>query len=248
MASEAPIIGHIPGVVEVNTWGGYLKQYEIAINPGVLTQFNISMSEVFTALEKNNSVSGGSYIEKENQSYFIRGDGLVKSTADIENIVVKTVNSVPIKIKDLAKVQIGHANRFGAITANGEGEKVMGQIMMLKDANSNKVIEAVKERVESIQSTLPEGVYINPILERSELIKKTSFTVFENLILGCFNRVVYRDLNLGELALGLSDCLHYSAGFAFYHFYDVHFRHRCQLNEFRCFRLWNHHRWRCDHC
>jgi heavy metal efflux system protein len=174
----------IQGVVEINSWGGYLKQYEVAVNPALLTSFGINLMEVYTALENNNSISGGAYIEKTNQSYFIRGDGQVRSLSDLENIVVKNNSGTPILIKDLAKVQFGYANRFGAITANGKGETVLGQIMMLKNANSNVVINEVKSRVEEIQKNLPEGVFINPVLERSELIAKTSFTVVENLILG----------------------------------------------------------------
>jgi len=174
----------IPGVVEVNTWGGFLKQYEVAVDPEKLKGFGITLIDVYDALAANNSVAGGAYIEKENQSYFIRGDGLVKSIEDIESIVIKSGKGIPLLIKNVAQVRYGNANRFGAITANGEGEKVMGQIMMLKDANSNKVIRDVKNRVEEIQKTLPEGIFINPIVERSELIGKTSFTVFENLIIG----------------------------------------------------------------
>lgn len=127
----------IPGVVEVNTWGGLLKQYEVAVNPEKLRSLNISISQAFSALEKNNSVAGGGYIEKTNQAYFIRGEGLVESLEDIENIVIETRNGLPVFIKDVATVGFGHATRFGAITGNGEGEKVLGQVMMLKDANSN---------------------------------------------------------------------------------------------------------------
>ena len=139
----------IPGVVEVNTWGGQLKQYEVAVNPERLRAMNIAVSEVFTALENNNSVAGGGYIEKSNESYFIRGEGLIGSIEDINNIIVATHGGVPIYVKDIAKVQFGAATRFGAITANGEGEKVLGQVMMLKDANSKAVIESVKARVET---------------------------------------------------------------------------------------------------
>ena len=192
----------IPGVVEVNTWGGFLKQYEVAINPRQLNAMNISITEIYNALEKNNSVAGGGYIEKNNQSFFIRGEGLVKSLTDIENIVVKNT-STPIYIKDVAKVGYGSATRFGAITGNGEGEKVLGQIMMLKDGNSQAVINAVKERVASIQQTLPEGVYINGFLERSELINKTTFTVSENLILGSLIVIFVVVLLLGNLRSGL---------------------------------------------
>ena len=193
----------IKGVVEINTWGGYLKQYEIAINSASLKAMNISTSDVFTALEKNNSIAGGSYIEKTNESYFIRGEGKVNSIEDIENIVVKNDLGTPVYIKDVAKVQFGHANRFGAITGNGEGEKVLGQVMMLKDGNSKKVIEDVKNRVAEIEKTLPDGIYINGFLERSELVGKTTFTVAENLILGCLIVIFVVVLLLGNWRSGL---------------------------------------------
>lgn len=193
----------IPGVVEVNTWGGYLKEYEVAINPERLRAMNTTVIEVFDALEKNNAVVGGGYIEKGNQSYFIRGEGLTKSFEDIENIVVKSRDGIPVLIRDVAKVQLGHATRFGAITGNGEGEKVLGQVMMLKDGNSKKVIEAVKERVAEVENSLPEGVYINAFLERSELIGKTTFTVTENLILGFLIVLFIVILLLGNLRSGL---------------------------------------------
>ena len=193
----------IPGVVEVNTWGGYLKQYEIAINPERLKSFNINLLEIYNAVTSNNSLAGGAYIEKQNLSYFIRGDGLVKSLDEIGAIVVKNINGKPLLIRDIASVHFGHANRFGAITANSEGEKVMGQIMMLKGANSKKVITAVKERVAEVQKSLPEGIFINPIVERSELIAKTSFTIVENLLLGCIIVIFVVILLLGNLRSAL---------------------------------------------
>lgn len=174
----------IPGVVEVNTWGGYLKQYEVAVDQQKLAQYGLSILDILNAMEQNNGVAGGAYIERDNQSFFIRGEGLLKTIADIETIPISTSNGISVRIADVAKVREGHANRFGAITANGQGEKVMGQIMMLKNANSNKVIEAVKQRVAEVQKHLPEGVYINPIVERSELISKTTNTILENLIFG----------------------------------------------------------------
>tara|TARA_R110002051_G_scaffold15064_2_gene47622 strand:+ start:13985 stop:18322 length:4338 start_codon:yes stop_codon:yes gene_type:complete len=193
----------IPGVVEVNTWGGYLKQYEVAINTEKLVAMNITTKDIFTALEMNNSISGGGYIEKVNQAFFIRGEGLVKSLNDIENIVITTKDGLPIYIKDVANVGFGNATRFGAITGNGEGEKVLGQVMMLKGANSKKVIDAVKERVALISKSLPEGVYINPFLDRSELIAKTTFTVTENLILGCLIVIFVVVLLLGNFRSGI---------------------------------------------
>jgi cobalt-zinc-cadmium resistance protein CzcA len=193
----------IPGVVEVNTWGGFLKQYEVAINTEKLNAMNISASEIFTALKRNNSIAGGGYIEKLNKAYFIRGEGLVKDLKDIENISVKTVDGLSILIKDVAEVGYGSATRFGAITGNGQGEKVLGQVMMLKDENSKKVIEDVKARVDEISESLPAGVYINPFLERSELIGKTTFTVAENIILGCLIVIFVVVLFLGNLRSGL---------------------------------------------
>ncbi|UAM97344.1 CusA/CzcA family heavy metal efflux RND transporter [Polaribacter litorisediminis] len=192
----------IPGVVEVNTWGGFLKQYEVAINPNKLNAMQISVIEIYDALEKNNSVAGGGYIEKGNETFFIRGEGLVKNLEDIGNIVVKN-EGTPIYVKDVAKIGFGSATRFGAITGNGQGEKVLGQIMMLKDGNSKAIIDAVKERVLEIESSLPEGVYINGFLERSELIGKTTFTVSENLILGSLIVIFVVVLLLGNLRSGL---------------------------------------------
>ena len=193
----------IKGVVEVNSWGGFLKQYEVAIDPLRLQALNVTLMDVFNALSANNSISGGGYIEKQSESYFIRGDAQVKSLKEIENIVVRNRDGVPVLVRDIGKVHFGYANRFGAITANGEGEKVFGQIMMLKDANSKEVIRDVKARVAEVQKTLPEGVYINPVLERSELISKTSMTVFENLLFGCLIVFVVVLLLLGNLRSAL---------------------------------------------
>lgn len=193
----------IPGVVEVNTWGGHLKQYEVAINTNTLHAMGISAGEIYTALEKNNSISGGGYIEKTNQAYFIRGEGLVTSLEDIRNISVKNEDGFPIYIKDVAKVQFGSALRFGAITGNGEGEKVLGQVMMIKGGHSDKVIEAVHARVEEISSSLPEGVFINAFLDRSVLIEKTTSTIAENLILGILIVIFVVVLLLGSFRSGL---------------------------------------------
>src|SRR5690606_23075376 len=156
-----------------------------------------------SSLDKNNSIAGGGYIEKTNEAHFIRGEGLVTSIEDIENTVVKNDDGLPIYIKDIAQVGFGSATRFGAITGNGEGEKVLGQVMMIKDGNSKKVIDAVKKRVASMQNSLPEGVYINAFLERSELIGKTTFTVAENLILGSLIVIFVVVLLLGNIRSGL---------------------------------------------
>jgi len=193
----------IPGVVEVNTWGGYLKQYEVAIKTEKLQAMDITVGQLLEALEKGNNVAGGGYIEKVNQAYFIRGEGLIGSLEDIENTVVKTVDGLPVYVRDVGVVGYGSATRFGAITGNGEGEKVLGQVMMLKGADSKEVIEAVKARVASISKSLPEGVYINAFLDRSELIGRTTLTITENLILGCLIVIFVVVLLLGNFRSGM---------------------------------------------
>ncbi|WP_031426392.1 CusA/CzcA family heavy metal efflux RND transporter [Flavimarina sp. Hel_I_48] len=193
----------IKGVVEINAWGGYLKEYEVAIDTRKLNAMNISISRIFEALQSNNSVAGGGYIEKVNQAYFIRGQGRITSLDDIRNIVVKNDNATPIYIKDIAEVGFGNAIRFGAITANGKGETVLGQVMILKGANSNKVIQAVKDRVANISKTLPEGVIIKPFLDRSELISRTTYTIAENLIIGCLIVIFVVVMLLGNFRSGL---------------------------------------------
>ncbi|NEV93151.1 CusA/CzcA family heavy metal efflux RND transporter [Psychroflexus sp. YR1-1] len=193
----------IPGVVEINSWGGYLKQYEVSINTKRLQANEISFSEVFRALEDNNSVAGGSYIEKNGEAYFIRGEGLFSDLEDIKNTVVTTRGNLPIYIEDIAEVGFGHARRFGAITGNGEGEKVLGQVMMLKGADSQSVITAVKERIAQVENTLPEGVYINGFLDRSELIERTTSTIAENLFLGFLVVALIVILIIGDWRAGL---------------------------------------------
>lgn len=193
----------ISGVVEVNTWGGFLKQYEVAVSPERLKAMNIDLLQVFKALEENNAIAGGGYIEKTNESFFIRAEGQVKTLEEIGMIVVDSRNGTPILVRDLAKVGFGHANRFGAITANGQGEKVLGQVMMLKGADSKATIERVKAKLEQISPTLPEGIVVNGFLDRSDLIGKTTFTIAENLILGCLIVVFVVVLLLGNLRSGL---------------------------------------------
>ena len=193
----------IEGVIEVNTWGGYLKQYEVAINPERLKAMEVDLASVYDVLQTNNSIAGGSYIEKTNESFFIRGEGQVKNLEDIENIVVELRNGSPIYIRDIAEVKFGHANRFGAITANAQGEKVLGQVMMLKGADGKGTIDRVKARIAEMETALPEGIVINGFLDRSELIGRTTFTIVENLILGCLIVVFVVVLLLGNFRSGL---------------------------------------------
>ena len=193
----------VPGVVDVSSFGGFLKQYEIAVHPEKLIAMNISLLEVYDALERNNENTGGTYIEKGPNIYFIRGEGLVESFKDIENIVVKTEKGVPIRIHDLAKVQFGSAPRYGAMTRNGEGEAVGGVVLMMKGANSVAVIEDVKARMEQIQKSLPEGVTIDVFVDRTKLIHQTISTVEENLLMGALIVLFILILFLGNFRAGL---------------------------------------------
>ena len=158
----------IEGVVEVNTMGGFLKQYEVAVNPNLLKSMGISVTDVYHALLNSNENTGGAYIEKNPSTYYIRTNGIAQSLTDIENIVVVVRTGRPILIKDVATVQFGKAPRYGALTRNGE-EAVGGRVMMLKGANSAAVTERVKERVIQIQKSLPEGVVIEPIFGQGQI-------------------------------------------------------------------------------
>ena len=191
------------GVAEVSGWGGFVKQYEIALDITRLNAINITIPEIFDALKENNENTGGSYIEHQGSAYFIRGIGLVKNLSDIEKIVVKTVNGIPVKIKDVAQVQFGSATRFGAITRNGEGEAVAGITLMLKGENFSKVISNVKERMAQIQKSLPEGVIIEPFIDRTELVGRTLGTVEKNLIEGALIVIFILVLLLGNIRAGL---------------------------------------------
>ncbi|MEK6479018.1 CusA/CzcA family heavy metal efflux RND transporter [Catalinimonas sp. 4WD22] len=193
----------VPGVVEVNAFGGKLKQYEVAVDPEELRAIDLTITDVFEALELNNQNTGGAYIERDHQANFIRGEGLARSIADIENIVVKNAGGIPIRIKDIAQVQFGNAVRYGAFTKDGKGEAVGGMILMLKGANSNEVIEAVKERMKQIQESLPEGVSIAPFLDRSTLIAETTDTITTNLLEGALIVIFVLVFLLGNWRGGL---------------------------------------------
>ena len=174
----------IPGIVEINSFGGYLKQYEIAIDPDVLTAMRLTIGDVFEALSRNNQNTGGSYIEKKGRAYYIRSEGMLSSLKDIERIVVANRNGMPVHVSDIGRVGFGSPKRFGAMTMDGEGECVGGIAMMLKGANANVVTAELQQRIEKVQKMLPEGVSIEPYLNRSELVNRNISTVIYNLVEG----------------------------------------------------------------
>ncbi|MFT3702460.1 MAG: CusA/CzcA family heavy metal efflux RND transporter [Agriterribacter sp.] len=194
----------VKGVAEVSSFGGLLKQYEIAVEPTKLLGNNITISDVFAALEKNNANTGGAYIEKGPTVLFIRSEGLVGSTDDIKNIVVKNLpNGTPLLIRDVADVGFGNATRYGAMTYNGVEQVSGAVVMMLKGANSNEVIKNIKVRIEQIQKTLPEGVLIEPFLDRTKMVNNSIGTVTKNLMEGALIVIFVLVLFLGNLRAGL---------------------------------------------
>ncbi|MBK7357741.1 MAG: CusA/CzcA family heavy metal efflux RND transporter [Saprospiraceae bacterium] len=193
-----------PGIAEVNSFGGQLKQYEVAVNPDRMVAMGISIPEIFSALEKNNENTGGAYIDKKPNAYFIRGVGLIGSFEDIKNIAVKnSPNGIPILIKDVADVRLGFAVRYGALTYNGEVDAVGGVVMMLKGANSAEVVNRVKEKMKTIQKSLPPDVVIEPYLDRTDLVNRAISTVEKNLIEGALIVIFILVLFLGNLRAGL---------------------------------------------
>ena len=194
----------VKGVAEVSSFGGLLKQYEIAVVPEKLMAYGITINDVFNALEKNNQNTGGSYIEKGPTILFIRSEGLVGTMEDIQNIVVKNLpNGMPLLIRDVGEVRLGNAPRYGAMTYNGEQEVSGAVVMMLKGANSNVVIKDIKAQIEKIQKSLPEGVVIEPFLDRTKMVNNAISTVTTNLLEGALIVIFVLILFLGNMRAGL---------------------------------------------
>lgn len=192
-----------PGVADVSGFGGLVKQYKIAVDPDKLRSVNLTITDLFDALQRNNRNTGGAYIDKKPNAYFIRSDGLLKGAADIENVVVKLNQSgLPVRIRDVAAVQIGSAVRYGAVTRNGQGEVVGALVMMLKGENSSQVIKAVKEKIADIRKTLPQGVDIIPFLDRTKMVDSAIGTVTRNLAEGALIVIFVLVLVLGEWRAG----------------------------------------------
>jgi cobalt-zinc-cadmium resistance protein CzcA len=193
-----------PGVAEVSSFGGNLKQYEIAVRPGRLKASNITIADVFNALERNNQNTGGAYIEKGPTVLYIRSEGLTTSLQDIEKIVVKTLpNGLPLLIRDVAEVRFGSAIRYGAMTFNDKGEVAGAVVLMLKGENSSVVVKRVKEKIAEIQKTLPEGVVVEPFLDRTKMVNNAIETVEHNLMEGALIVVFVLVFFLGNFRAGL---------------------------------------------
>lgn len=191
------------GVAEINSFGGFEKQYHVHINPHELINYDVSLTEVFEAVEKNNGNIGGGYIEKQADQYSIRGIGLIEDMNDLQNVVVKTNHGTPIYLKQVANVEYGEGLRVGAVTQDGKGEVVTGIVMMLKGANSREVAQKVHEKIEEIKPSLPKGVTIDEYYNRENLVDRTIITVEKNLIEGGVIVIVVLFLLLGNIRAGL---------------------------------------------
>jgi len=192
-----------PGVAEVSGWGGYVKQYEVAIDAERLNATGVTLADIYQALQDNNANTGGSYIEQDANQYYIRGIGVVKTMADIAAIAIKTTDGHPVRIGDVATVQRGHATRFGAVTRNGEGEVVCGIAIMLKGENFQEVSRRVKQRMADIQKSLPEGVVVEPFIDRTNLVDRVEGTIARNLVEGGVIVIFVLLLFLGSWRSGL---------------------------------------------
>ena len=193
-----------PGVADVSSFGGLLKQYEIQLDPTRLRSLNVTTEQVYQAVAANNQNAGGAYLDQKPTAYFIRTEGLATNAADLGNIVVRsTATGLPVLVRDVADVRIGSAVRYGAMTRNDEGEVTGGVVLMLKGANANEVIKAVKARMEIVQKSLPEGVVVDVYLDRSELVGRAIGTVKTNLVEGALIVVFVLVLFLGNWRAGL---------------------------------------------
>lgn len=193
----------VPGVIEVNTFGGELKTYEVQVDPTKLQNYNVTLHDVFLAVQENNGNAGGGYIAHGAEQRLIRGEALVTNLDDIRSIVVANHNGVPIRVQDVAQVQFAPMLRQGAVTRDGDREAVIGMVMMIMGGNSRQVVADIKDKIAAIETTLPEGVVIDTFYDRTELVAKTIHTVAENIGLGVLLVIVMLFLLLGDLRAGL---------------------------------------------
>ncbi|GAA3994919.1 CusA/CzcA family heavy metal efflux RND transporter [Hymenobacter fastidiosus] len=193
-----------PGVADVSSFGGLLKQYEIALDPARLSSLGVTVDQVYQAVRRNNQNTGGAYLDVNPQAYFIRTEGLAATPADLGNIVVRqTATGLPVLVRDVAQVGLGSAIRYGAMTRNGQGEVAGGVVLMLKGANANEVIQAVKTRMATVRKSLPRGVIVDVYLDRSELVGRAIGTVTKNLAEGALIVLLVLVLFLGNWRAGL---------------------------------------------
>jgi len=213
----APQLKTVRGVTEINSFGGFVRQYDVIVQPGKMRSFNLSLKQVIEAISMNNSVSGGNYLEHNREQYIIRGFGQIRNELDISNIIVKNINNRPVYIRDIARVSIGKQLRQGAVTKDGEGEVVTGIVMMLRGGNGKEVISEIEDKLVQVNKSLPEGVKVEKFYDQSELIDRTTDTIKTNLLEGGFFVVAVLLLLLGEIkgAFVVASVIPFSMLFAF---------------------------------
>ena len=200
-----PLLKGLPDVVDVNSLGGFVKQYQVMVEPGLLRKYGLAMHDVFDAVAKNNANAGGNILEKDDEKYVIRGVGLIKTLEDIEHIVVKEVGGTPVYVRDVAEVRIGHAVRHGAAVLNGKHEVITGIVLMLRGGNARDVVQSIKDKISEIHQKrlLPDGLRIVPFYDRIELITAALDTVYKALLEGIVLVVVILFLFLGNVRSAL---------------------------------------------
>ncbi|MBI4400847.1 MAG: efflux RND transporter permease subunit, partial [Nitrospirae bacterium] len=200
-----PLLKSVPGVIDVNSLGGFVKQYQVLVDSAKLRKYDLALHEVFNAVAKNNANAGGNILEHHAEKYIVRGVGLIKMVEDIENIVVKEVGGTPVFVRDVAEVRIGKAVRHGAAVLNGKREVVAGTVLMLRGANAREVVEQVKQKVDALhrEKVLPGGLRIEPFYDRSELVTAALQTVQKALLEGIVFVVLVLFLFLGNVRSAL---------------------------------------------
>lgn len=213
----APQLKTVKGVTEINSFGGFVRQYEVAVDPDRLRNFGIGLKDLTDAIESNNSVSGGNYLEHNREQYIVRGFGQISNIKNIEDIIVTRLEGRPIYVKDIADVFIGRQLRQGAVTQDGKGEIVTGIAMMLRGGNGREVISDMNEKIDEVNQSLPEGVYIEKFYDQSDLVDRTTDTIVTNLVEGGFFVIAVLLLLLGEItgALIVASVIPLSMLFAF---------------------------------
>ena len=213
----APQLKTIKGVTEINSFGGFVKQYEVIVSPGKLRSYKIGLKEVMDAIAANNSVAGGNYLEHNREQYIIRGFGQIRNIEDINKIIVTYIEGKPVFIRDVATVKIGRQIRQGAVTQDGKGEVVTGIVMMLRGGNGREVIKNIEKKIAEVNKSLPEGVRIEKFYDQSDLVERTTHTLTTNLIEGGFFVIAVLLLLLGEIkgALVVASVIPLSMLFAF---------------------------------
>lgn len=213
----APQLKTVQGVTEINSFGGFVKQYEVSVDPAKLRNFGIGLKDLTDAVENNNSVSGGNYLEHNREQYIIRGFGQIGSTKNIEDIIITELDNRPIFVRDVATVQLGRQLRQGAVTQDGDGEIVTGIVMMLRGGNGREVIANIDEKIDEVNASLPEGVTIEKFYDQSDLVDRTTDTIITNLLEGGFFVIAVLLLLLGEItgALIVASVIPLSMLFAF---------------------------------